>query len=70
MKRNSASHQRCIRAYLKPKNYLVVEGMAAAEGISKSETINYIVSQFAKRLPEHDRIKYITHKGGTLSTEM
>lgn len=54
-----------MKAYLKPKNHAIVQGMARVENISLSETINYIVSQFAKRLPEHERIKYLFSNSGT-----
>ena len=68
MKRNSASHQRSIKAYLKPKNHTIVKGMAQAEGLSVSEVINMIVTNYSQRLPERDRVKYLNHfiNGGTL----
>lgn len=70
MKHNSASHQRAVKAYLKPKNFNIVQGMAAAEKITLSESINLIVSQFANRLPEDDRMKYLLQNSVPLSTPL
>lgn len=44
--------------------------MAAAEKITLSESINLIVSQFANRLPEDDRMKYLLQNSVPLSTPL
>lgn len=61
MKHNSASHERAVKAYLKPKNHTIVKGMAKAEGLTVSEVINHIVTNYLQRLPERERVKYLTH---------
>lgn len=58
-----------MKTYLKPKNHAIVQGMAKVENISVSETINYIVTQFAKRLPENERVRYLFANSGTQPTD-
>lgn len=65
MKHKSTAHTRAIKAYLKPKNYTIVQGMAKVENISFSETINVIISQFANRLPQEQRLKYLLPNSGS-----
>ncbi len=59
-KKQNSSHVRAVKAYLKPKNHVMFEGYVRENGGSESAAVNIMVKDFFARLPENERVKYLS----------
>lgn len=56
----SSSLERRVQAYLKPKNDAIFTAFVKVENISESSAINMIVKDFFNRMPEQQKIDYLS----------
>lgn len=56
----SSSHARAVKGYLKPKTHSLFEGFVAANEVSESTALNMIVKDFFSRLPENQKVDYLS----------
>ena len=57
----SSSHHRSVKGYLKPKIFVLFEGYVAKEGISESEALNIMATNFFQHLTDRQRYSLITY---------
>jgi hypothetical protein len=56
----SRKHINKVTAYLKPKQDALVKGFMSVNEMGQSETINMIVKDFFQRLPDNQKLDYLT----------
>lgn len=54
-------HHNKYTTYLKPKNQALFDGFVKVNEVSESEALNMIVKEYFNRIPESERIKYLTN---------
>lgn len=57
--RQDIQHRK-VQGYLKPKNHVLFEGYVKTNQVSESAAINMIVKDFFSRVPEKDRVEYMS----------
>jgi hypothetical protein len=53
-------HNNKICGYLKPKNDALFKGFVSANEVSQSEAVNIIVKDFFTRLPDSQKLDYLS----------
>lgn len=61
-KKHSSNPNPNIKAWLKPNNEALIKGFAKDNEMTKSSTLNFVVKEFFKSLPEDER-NYYLNKG-------
>lgn len=60
MAEKSSSHERRVVSYLKPKNLTNFKAFVAAEDISESEGVNYILTRFFNLMSPEQKQSYLS----------
>ena len=53
-------HNNKVCGYLKPKNEALFKGFVAVNEVSQSEAVNIIVKDFFTRLPDNQKMDYLS----------
>ena len=53
-------HTNKVCGYLKPKNEAIFKGFVMVNELGSSEAVNIIFKDFFQRIPESDKMKYLT----------
>jgi len=56
----SRKHENKVCGYLKPKNEALFKGFVSVNEVSQSEAVNIIVKDFFSRLPDNQKLDYLS----------